>query len=632
MFGESLDIAPSSDSAIAFERASHWLKDCAENHSCYNDAQRSFLPSRMLKLEKSETASSVQLVERSAVSASPYAALSYCWGKDTSGVLITTKTNYSSHLKGIPVASLPKTVQDAITVCRRLGIYLLWVDALCIVQDDGEDWRREAEKMIDVYFNSFLTISANEPNSCKLGFFGPQRFGSSEWQRSVPVQVPPGLGGPASHLLFRDTQMERPKLFSLDSRGWCLQESVMPRRRLVFDGCELSWNCMEKMFCECGHLDEEACGIYPLLRTGKHADEENDDEELSTYAKLHLEWMDFVEQYSQRALTKSSDKLIAISGVVRLFETRFANAKSKETEKDKQILGLLRNLVVKGSYMPLGISDGYFSGLWGDCFIPNLTWTVDHTQLEKSGRMEHKKIEESSAPSWSWASIDGPVTFRHMEISIGVWRERMNPELTFDAIVHEVGCKPIVTGKLNGNAIEISFLRISGPLVPVELAVLHPGDAVGAPQYFWYRRMAGQWDGPIPCRRQCFARTPRLQSWRVFVDVERLPTIEKGSPLVDCWSHPRHDDSNGCGCSFNFETEYACLRLMTYKANDGYRTNNVPTIVLFLVLKRVPGSTQSYQRIGLGLWNKDEGVQEAPMNGGDYDMFVEATCEEVMIV
>lgn len=88
----------------------------------------------------------------------PYIALSYCWGSTNPAV--TTRHNLKERVKEIPFSDLPRTVHDAITVTRRLGIRFLWVDVLCIAQDsiNGEDWVHESSRMADIYGNAYLTI------------------------------------------------------------------------------------------------------------------------------------------------------------------------------------------------------------------------------------------------------------------------------------------------------------------------------------------------------------------------------------------------------------------------------------------------------------------------------------------
>ncbi len=80
--------------------------------------------------------------------------------------------NREAYCCGIPIPSLSKSVQDAVLVCRRLGIRYLWVDALCIVQDDTDERQREAAQMHRIYSNSHLTIAAHAAVSSKDGFLG----------------------------------------------------------------------------------------------------------------------------------------------------------------------------------------------------------------------------------------------------------------------------------------------------------------------------------------------------------------------------------------------------------------------------------------------------------------------------
>lgn len=107
------------------------------------------MPSRLLRIDgtASSTGTStaqaasgtVTLVETAAAAAVPYVALSYCWGPYTADIRTTVAANLREHMHGIAVAALPRTVQDAILVAARLGVSYIWVDALCIVQDDAAD-------------------------------------------------------------------------------------------------------------------------------------------------------------------------------------------------------------------------------------------------------------------------------------------------------------------------------------------------------------------------------------------------------------------------------------------------------------------------------------------------------------
>lgn len=66
---------------------------------------------------------------------------------------------------------MPKTFIDAIIVTRYLGLRYIWIDSLCICQDDDQDWARESARMCDVYSNAHLVIAANRSPDCTGGCF-----------------------------------------------------------------------------------------------------------------------------------------------------------------------------------------------------------------------------------------------------------------------------------------------------------------------------------------------------------------------------------------------------------------------------------------------------------------------------
>lgn len=78
----------------------------------------------------------------------PYLALSYCWGR--SNTVCTKQDNLATFQLALPEAALPRTISDAIATTRRLGFRYLWVDALCITQDNPFDWLDEARNMASV--------------------------------------------------------------------------------------------------------------------------------------------------------------------------------------------------------------------------------------------------------------------------------------------------------------------------------------------------------------------------------------------------------------------------------------------------------------------------------------------------
>jgi hypothetical protein len=81
-----------------------------------------------------------------------YAALSYCWGNPSvaSTQITTTKNTEVAHQTGIQMEALTQTLREAVTVCRSLDIPYLWVDAMCILQDDDDDWNQQCVDMCNI--------------------------------------------------------------------------------------------------------------------------------------------------------------------------------------------------------------------------------------------------------------------------------------------------------------------------------------------------------------------------------------------------------------------------------------------------------------------------------------------------
>jgi hypothetical protein len=88
----------------------------------------------------------MKIVELCKIDFDQYAALSHCWGISKS--LELKNDNEALMKQSVPWDSLPQTYRDAVSVCRKLGINYLWIDSLCIRQDDKQDWDREALKMV----------------------------------------------------------------------------------------------------------------------------------------------------------------------------------------------------------------------------------------------------------------------------------------------------------------------------------------------------------------------------------------------------------------------------------------------------------------------------------------------------
>lgn len=143
-----------------------WLKDCIAKHTTCDfhvDYTTGFLPTRLLNVGRQGERSICLVLTEDLLKRTKtvgYATLSYCWG-ERAHTASTTDENFGQRLAAIPIRLLPKTIQDAIHITRALKIRYLWVDALCVIQDNQEDWRKEISNMGKVYSHSLLTIAAS---------------------------------------------------------------------------------------------------------------------------------------------------------------------------------------------------------------------------------------------------------------------------------------------------------------------------------------------------------------------------------------------------------------------------------------------------------------------------------------
>lgn len=192
-------VAKDSSQPAAFSRVVGWLSRCLEADERCRNPNPEYRPRRLLHVGSEKSNPFLFEPTKEAL----YICLSYCWGTDVEDVLKTTKDNLEAHYTSIPFLNLCAAIKDAILVCRGLGVENLWVDSLCIVQDDLASWLEDSAHMGKIYANSLLTIASEESPSCKIGFLGKQESGTTDWQREVNLEVPIKAGGPWNEIFIR---------------------------------------------------------------------------------------------------------------------------------------------------------------------------------------------------------------------------------------------------------------------------------------------------------------------------------------------------------------------------------------------------------------------------------------------
>lgn len=173
-FPISFPVLPKPEDPMHFALLRSWLSWCNNCHDCneHNPKSITAMPTRLLYVGDL-ILDSLRLHCPKKNDRIRYIALSHCWGElsdDHKRQFCTTDDNINARLKEFSFSKLPKTFQDAVQVTRQLGIDYLWIDSLCIIQWNKEDWQRESRRMEDVFASAYCTIAAATAVNSNAGF------------------------------------------------------------------------------------------------------------------------------------------------------------------------------------------------------------------------------------------------------------------------------------------------------------------------------------------------------------------------------------------------------------------------------------------------------------------------------
>ena len=220
-----------------------WLRHCDE-HKCLpdNSDYRKELPERFRVIDLQENC-----IVHPPESAE-YCALSYVWGSINHFFMNEDTKNDLMSKGGIDRVKLPRTIFDAMELCRSIGCRYLWVDSLCIVQDSEEDRRSQIGLMADIYSQSYLTIIAATGDDANSGLSPYGGLGRQPVIQSLAVHMPE-LG---SFVGTMSPQRAAQDILNSTwaSRGWTLQEQSLSRRVLFFTGTHAFFRCEHSLWSE----------------------------------------------------------------------------------------------------------------------------------------------------------------------------------------------------------------------------------------------------------------------------------------------------------------------------------------------------------------------------------------------
>lgn len=377
------------------------IGDCSEHDACMQARKTRSGPSRMININS--TTNTPVLCSWTTENHQPYVALSHCWGGQIPGQ--TTKANKAQRQQQMTMEELPKTFTDAIQITVELGYKYIWIDALCIVQDDVDDWGIEATKMASIYAGCAVMISALEAKSSSAGILGNERDVCVSFGEDFIIQ---------NHLEGFESYVDK---CPLSRRGWCLQERLLAPAILHFGKQQIYWECRTGYACEDGTTGTDGLYVGNSISMRRTIDQRPKDG--------WLEWYQIVTNYSRRTVTYSSDKFPALAAAAELFKQNMSKA-------------------------------SYIAGLWKEDIARGIVWIAMHLGNGKHPILSPLPIDR--APSWSWAAVDGEVYFPH-------WAS----ELLFEVLAIEgdvsenfYGANPNVKLKIRGTLGHMRYVPPEG--------------------------------------------------------------------------------------------------------------------------------------------------------------------------
>jgi hypothetical protein len=340
-----------------------WTQSCQSLDGHESCRPVPYAPLRLVSI--GPEGSPLKLVHRdSATDPTNYATISYCWGKYLP--LQTTKATLSQFTDEIPSELVPKTWADAIRIARALSIPHIWIDALCIVQDDVEEWQREVEHMCEIYQGSMLTIAAAQSTDSSQGCFPSDVHGLGNGDLFFRAR-PDSFNGRGNliRVYRKDIRNCDRENAAINCRGWTLQELLLAPRLLLCMQPELYWQCRANYQSQTG-ISFELDGVLKannmmIPSRGLQTDGE----------KHRNSWRRIIEGYSMREFTYPRDRIPAITGITR--------------------------------YFSLALDDVSILGLWRKSFAKDLAWLRGHGSPLMA--------DTTGLPSWTWLAAQGNVLY-----------------------------------------------------------------------------------------------------------------------------------------------------------------------------------------------------------------------------
>lgn len=436
------------------------LAECTAG--CHPWKATTFLPTRLIDVGTS-LSDTPRLVSSSNIfitTETKYATLSYCWGnrEDAEAQLKTERATIEKRCEGIPCEIMTPAIKDAVELTRAIGLRYIWIDALCIIQDDISDWSYESGQMNRVFHHAFVTFCGLSSTSCHEPFLRRVRTITVPFQSALR----PELNGYLSvRLRPTTTDHHERRGYPLDRfismwayRAWIYQEEKLSTRLLLFGATKMHFRCGTHQWSEgdgnLSRLDSSVISLHHRtidIKQGEYP-----------ASSLYRNWNILVKDYARREATHETDRLPAISGLARLiWET---------------------------------LGDHYVAGLWKGDIFNGLAWSSMPISYGLQNHLQSIRERVYLAPSWSWASYKGA----------GIYTDNLGWTTVSDCILLDIDVKPDLQnpfGRVYGG-----YLRLRGQMTPIpgSLSKIKPN---GERSSKWQLNSGGQY-GVVTARLDWF--------------------------------------------------------------------------------------------------------------------------------
>jgi hypothetical protein len=343
---------------INLQQIQGWIKICDEEHGevcrAINGTGSLPLPPSMLLIDVRDMC----LVE--AYEQVSYICLSYVWGSEQNqfqAVMHNLQELRQPGFLSAIVHQLPASVRDAISLTAKLGMRYLWIDRLCILQDDAIHQSTQIRYMAGIYNNACFTICATDGEDAEYGLRG---IGQGSRPRDYE-QIMFRFGSTARFVVCEEDFHENDTT-KWYTRGWTYQERLLSNRRLVFNHQLVKWVCRKAFWSETMNP-----GCHPIpddIYGPQHS--------LIPQCPLLNDYFGLAQYFKARKLGDEKDGLNAFAGIISSLNKSFPG--------------------------------GFHFGLPQCMFDHALLWRTGFKDF--AWRPAQRK---EFFPSWSWVGWNGPI-------------------------------------------------------------------------------------------------------------------------------------------------------------------------------------------------------------------------------